>query len=235
MRVLINSQIFSDFDNPRIAITIAKNIDNKQLLPDIQVLLAEITKQIQSQFKSEALSQHPKIAAWRTAHRQFGSKPKDYPSSIEALYKRILKGQPLRPINPVVDIYNYISLKYMLPIGGEDIDKIKGTLELTYAGTNETPVTVLGKSEAQAPAQGEVIYKDNTSTICRRWNWREVARTALSSETKNCILVIEALNPITDNELRQAQTELSDLVNKYCSKRVENYLLSATNSIYEPA
>jgi len=116
MQIVVNPQIFTDFDNPRIGVLVARGIDNTHASPAIAERLNEVTQSIREQYQSETLSKVPAIAAWRDAHRQFGSKPKDYPSSIEALYKRILKGQDIGSINSLVDIYNYISLKYMLPL-----------------------------------------------------------------------------------------------------------------------
>lgn len=229
MNFAVDSRIFTDFDDPLIGVTIVNNADNTCDISDVHKQTVQLMKQIRQEYKSETLSQQPKIAAWRDAHRQFGSKPKDYLSSVEALYKRVLKGGDLSTINPLVDIYNYISLKYMLPAGGEDSDKIQGNLQLSYAGADEKSVIVLGKDEAQAPAPGEVIYKDDIGTICRRWNWREVERTILTAKTKNCILVLEAIEPVTKDELEKAQAELAKLVSKYCQAKVTNFIVSATS------
>lgn len=68
--------------------------------------------------------EHPHIAPWREEYRQFGAKPKKYRSSIENLIRRISKGEEIRHINKLVDIYNIISLKYVIPVGGEDLDKM---------------------------------------------------------------------------------------------------------------
>jgi DNA/RNA-binding domain of Phe-tRNA-synthetase-like protein len=83
------------------------------------------------QYGQQVISQLPKIAAWREAYRVFGVKAKDYPSSVGALYKRVTKGGSVAGINPIVDICNYISLKHMLPVGGEDTEKMTGDLQLS--------------------------------------------------------------------------------------------------------
>lgn len=225
----VNPQIFTDFNNPRIAVTVAQGLNNQADISDFEPQLAELAKKLEEQYGDQVISQLPKIAAWREAYRVFGVKAKDYPSSIEALYKRVTRGGSVAGINPLVDIYNYISLKYMLPAGGEDTDKMQGDLQLTFATADEKPVTVLGKDEAQAPAEGEIIYKDDEGTICRRWNWREVARTILTDETTNCILVLEALDPVTDDELEQAQKELGELVQKYCGGTIRHLRLDLDN------
>jgi DNA/RNA-binding domain of Phe-tRNA-synthetase-like protein len=71
----------------------------------------------------------PTIKVWREAFMKF-KKKKDNRSSIEALLKRVEKGNEVGKINPLVDIYNATSLIYGLPCGGEDIDSFVGNLRL---------------------------------------------------------------------------------------------------------
>jgi DNA/RNA-binding domain of Phe-tRNA-synthetase-like protein len=117
----------------------------------------------------------------------------------------------------------------MLPVGGEDIDKIKGDVVLTFATGNEKKVLLLGDTEARAPHEGEVIYKDDESTICRRWNWREAERTKLTEKTKNCLLVIEGLSPVTKKEIEDATGELKDLIKKHCGGSLKSDILNKDN------
>ena len=51
-------------------------------------------------------------------------------ASIEALLKRVSQGKTFDPINPLVDIYNSVSLEYAVPCGGEDLDQIAGQMHL---------------------------------------------------------------------------------------------------------
>ncbi|MBI5223734.1 hypothetical protein HY990_04905 [Candidatus Micrarchaeota archaeon] len=229
MKLIIDNRIFETFEGLNIGIVIAKNIDNHAQTTDIWDRIKERQQEILRELNSETLSMEPKIDCWRRAYTKFGGKPKENRSSIENLCKMILKGSELRPINSLVDIYNYISLKYVLPAGGEDLDKIKGEIHLTFATENESEVALLGEKEARKPHAGEVIYKDNISAICRRWNWKEADRTKLTNETKNAILVVEGLPPTTKNEIEMATTELSELIAKYCHGSVEMAILNEQN------
>ena len=173
--------------------------------------------------------EQPFIIPWREAYRKFGAKPKDYPSSIENLLRRTFKGEQVRHINKLVDIYNVISLKYLVPVGGEDLAKIEGNVLLTFAGDNETPVVLLGEQEARPPYPNEVIYKDNQGTICRRWNWKEVDRTKLTEQTVNAFIVIEGLPPIDREKIQKAVTELVELIKKYCGGEIQTAILDKSN------
>ena len=88
---------------------------------------------------------------------------------------------------------------------------------------------LLWDKEPNAPKLGEVIYRDDLETVCRRWNWREADRTKLTNETKNAILVIEALEPTTKEELQQALNELTELVEKHCNATTKIEILNQQN------
>src|SRR5262245_14972227 len=183
--LLVSDEIFRAFPEAILGIVIAQDIDNKGENAEVMNSLRAEEAQIPGRFANVAVNDHPNIAPWREAYRKFGAKPKDYPSSIENLVRRVLKGHQLPHINLLVDIYNSVSLRHIVPAGGEDLDKIEGDIELTFASDNEPPVKLLGEPEARSPKPGEVIYKDRISAICRRWNWKEADRTKFTEETKN--------------------------------------------------
>jgi DNA/RNA-binding domain of Phe-tRNA-synthetase-like protein len=116
-------------------------------------------------------------------------------------------GNHLGTINPLVDIYNSISLRYGLPCGGEDIDTFVGDIRLTKAVGNENFVT-LGTDENVPPYEGEIVYKDNEGAICRCFNWRESVRTMLTENTKNAFLCIELID---GRRLKEFENALKDL------------------------
>ncbi len=226
MKFKINPEIFKRFPGLNIGVIIVKGLNNTGESEEILKKLREKEEYIRNNYETETLSQNPKIDCWRKAYALFNGKPKENRSSIEALYRRIIKGEELRHINKLVDIYNLISIIYMLPAGGEDLNKTEGNIELAFATANEPSVLLLGERESRPPHEGEVIYKDNISAICRRFNWREADRTKLTEETKNCVLVIEALPPTTKEELYKVTAELKELVEKLCNGKTKYTILN---------
>ncbi|MFA6889170.1 MAG: phenylalanine--tRNA ligase beta subunit-related protein [Candidatus Woesearchaeota archaeon] len=225
MKLKIDQKIFEKFSGLTIGVVICKNLNNSGTSDEIQKEIRVQENNIKEKYNTETLSQHPKIDTWRKAYSLFGGEPKKNRSSIENLYKMILQGVQLRHINPLVDNYNFISLKYMVPVGGEDTDKIQGDVILTFAESNEPSVLLLGEKEPHSPHNGEVIYKDDISAICRRWNWREAERTKLTENTKNCFLVIEGLLPVTKVDIENATKELHTLVQKNCGGNISYIVL----------
>jgi DNA/RNA-binding domain of Phe-tRNA-synthetase-like protein len=233
MKFRIDNQIFEKFSGLNIGLIVAKELNNSGVLTEVEEKIRSEEERIRTNYDIETLSQNPKIDVWRKAYLAFSAKPKENKSSVENLYRLVLNGVNLRHINNLVDIYNFISLKYMLPVGGEDTDKIQGNVLLTFAGENEPPVLLLGEKEPRPPHLGEVIYKDDISTICRRWNWREADRTKFTEGTKNCILVIEGLSPVTKEEIETAAKELKEMIENYCGGKLAYSVLDKASSEIE--
>jgi len=225
MNLIISDTIFEDFPGLILGVVILHDIDNSQNKAEITELLRQAEAALTGKFGDTPVIEHPHVAIWREAYRKFGAKPKDYPSSVENLTRRVLNGAVIGHINNLVSLYNTISLKHILPVGGEDLDKIVSDVLLTRAGHDEPAILLLGEKEARAPHAGEIIYKDAAGAICRRWNWKEADRTKLTPETKNAFLVIESLPPVSRDVVETATRDLAELVERYCGGAVSTAFL----------
>lgn len=229
----IDPRILNDFPGVTIGIISAQNIDNTTKKKKVADLLERAQEDVAASIKREDIKEHPHIAPWREAYKKFGGEPKKNLPSVENLITRVVKKVPFGSVNTLVDLYNIISLKYMLPAGAEDLDTIKGNIELTYASKNEQPILLLGEKEARAPREGEAIYKDDNGTICRRWNWKEADRTKLTSQTHNAFFVLEGLPPVNKEYVTQATYALANLIEKFCGGEVSVAILDQNNASIE--
>ncbi|NIM90470.1 MAG: hypothetical protein GTO17_05925 [Candidatus Aminicenantes bacterium] len=224
MKFVIDPRILEKFPGLNVGIIRGKQIDNHGESAEILRLIREREAEIRSEFDPETFSQHPKIRAWREAYSSFGAKPKKYKSSVESLCRMVLKGNELRSINKIVDIYNYISLKHLVPVGGDDTAKVEGDIRLTFARGDES-FTPLNSEETETPREGEVVYADSKEVLCRRWNWRECDKTKMTEDTEEVLLVVEGLPPVTKEEVQKIIEELSTLISEYCSGKTRTFIL----------
>jgi DNA/RNA-binding domain of Phe-tRNA-synthetase-like protein len=201
------------FPEALIGIVVASGIDNRRAEEEARAELAAAVAQVTPAIDGHELAAHPAVAPWREAYRRFGVKPSRHRSSIEGLLRSVPAGGP-RSINPLVDLYNAVSLRHMLPCGGEDLAAVRGDMRLTLAAGGESFVP-LGSAEESPPLPGEVVYADDAGIICRAWNWREAERTKLTSETTRAVLVIEALPPRTAGDLLAACGDLAESVSNH--------------------
>jgi DNA/RNA-binding domain of Phe-tRNA-synthetase-like protein len=159
------------------------------------------------------INNNPHVTAWREAYKSFGAKPKKTSSSLEALWKRVDSGLPR--VNRLTDIYNAISIKHQIPLGGEDLDKYEGAPFLIRAkGDEDFDTKSGGESLVEHPSPGEVVWCDDGGVTCRRWNWRQCSRTALSDGTRNVLFILDALEQFSDDALEKAGDDLADELKK---------------------
>ncbi|MEN4522524.1 B3/4 domain-containing protein [Pantoea agglomerans] len=149
------------------------------------------------------------LAAWAEVFKAFGAKAKRTPCSAEALRKRVLRDGALPAIDPVVDLYNAISIRYALPVGGENIAAYAGEPRLVIADGSERFDTVKeGEVVYESPEPGEVIWRDDQGVTCRRWNWRQGVRTRLDASAQQMWFILESLPAMPLSALQQASDDL---------------------------
>ena len=230
-RLAIDAPIFEQFPDYQALILYAEEVKNFPSTQERIALLRSAEQECRNMLTLEELAHHRHIAAWRDASRRFGVKPKKYPCSLEALLQRTLKGQDLPAINGIVDLYNMLSLKDVLPVGGEDWSKLTSDLRLTYAQGHEPFLTTSeGQQHVTSPDPGEIVWADEAGLTCRRWNWRQGRRTQLTEETRSIYFVLDRLAPYPTETLLAAGSELKEHLRRWfpsCSITTE--LLSATH------
>ncbi len=227
-KLKIEPAVFEKFPDYIAVAIYAYGLDNYADGEYANIVLRQAEAESRANFANQTASENPHVAAWRLAYSGFGSKPSKYLCSVEALLSRVLKGQDLPNINPVVDVYNAVSLRYILPAGGEDLDKLESDLTLKFAVGNEKFVNLQnGEEVVTYPDAGEVIWADTKGVTCRRWNWRQCVRTALTRAASNAYFVLDRLPPFSVQTLEAAADELIVHIKQISPAcRVEREILS---------
>ncbi|KLV47360.1 hypothetical protein SH16_01087 [Aeromonas caviae] len=167
------------------------------------------------------------LAAWDQVFKGFGAKPARTPCSAQVLRKRVLRDGVLPAIDPVVDLYNAISIEYAIPVGGEDLAAYVGAPRLVIADGSECFDTLKeGLPTQEAPAPGEVVWRDDLGVTCRRWNWRQGIRTRLSLSSPRMWFILECLPPMLRTALWEAGDRLiAGLTQMMPGARIEQTLV----------
>lgn len=203
------------------------------LEPSMSGLAADTIVQRAERSAREALADRPveevpHVAAWREAYRGFGAKPQRTRHSLEALLRRAPDGLPR--VNLLTDIYNAVSVIHQVPVGGEDLSRYAGPPRLLRASGQEPFDTVAGgEAVVEHPEPGEVVWCDDDGVTCRRWNWRQARRTALTDGTTSALFILDALDPMTDGQLAAAADELVAQLRLGPRVRVAQRVLRAGN------
>ena len=213
--LIVDNTFWAIFPQAKIYTLIVNGINNH--IPDIsdnyQTMLNQAEEEAKQYLTAKDFKDNIVIAEWREVLTKF-KKKKGARSSNEALLKRVSQGKTFDPINPLVDIYNSVSLEYAVPCGGEDIDQIASQMHLGVATGNED-FYPLGAEKSDPPRAGKVIYYDQKGAVCRSLNWRDGKRTMLTEDTTNAILIMEA---ITDSQRERADKAIQALKQKIAAE-----------------
>ncbi|GMR22442.1 MAG: phenylalanine--tRNA ligase beta subunit-related protein [Acidobacteriota bacterium] len=220
-KIVVTDDVFELFPDFYRGLVLVKDVTIRKSYKPVRRLLRE-------QVDSPAALADPRLLAWEEAHRKFGSDPERFPPSIQALLSRVTAEPNLPFINSVVALFNTISLKHVVPCGGDDVDRVDGDLVLGRADGNESFVA-LGSQESESPEPGEVIYFDDGSNnvLCRRWNWRNGDRTKIEETSKRLVINVDGLPPTTPEMVRDARDELAELLREHGQADVETTDLNA--------
>jgi DNA/RNA-binding domain of Phe-tRNA-synthetase-like protein len=211
------ADVTNSFPDYCVAVVVAEGLTIAPERPAaLDALIAEREAATRAQWGGMELSQIPGVAAWRAAYKGFGIKQTRYRSSVERLVKNVLAGRSLARVNAFVDLYNAVSLAHVLPLGADDFDKVTPPLGFRYARVGDSFVDMADSETGEAPEApkaGEVVYADADHVLCRRWNWRQDARSLITPETTRGVVTLQANGA---GDVVAAAADLVDLIRKFC-------------------
>lgn len=179
-----------------VAVVRARGLENGPSDPRSTSLLRRAEERGLRELDGGGSAEHPYLVAWRKAYGAFGAKAQRTPCSAEALMRRVARREGIPAINRLVDLYNAVSVEFVIPVGGEDLSRIVGPSRLTRATGAEPFETVReGEPIVDRPDAGEVVWIDDAGVTCRRWNWRQCVRTRLTEVSTGGFFVLERLEP----------------------------------------
>jgi DNA/RNA-binding domain of Phe-tRNA-synthetase-like protein len=224
----IAPEIFAAFPDYCRGVVIAHDVQNGVAPEELVRMLRQEETAARERLNVDTLTTEPRLASWREAFRQLGYKPGDFRPSIEALLRRVLRGQELPSINTLVDIGNIVSLRHLLPIGGHAIDVLTQDITLRPAAGAEEFVP-FGSEEMEHPAPGEFVFVEGNQVLTRRWIWRQANHTLTLPGTTAIEFNIDGLTPVTETDVEVAARDVMELVKCFCGGRMRLEILSRQN------
>ena len=163
--------------------------------------IANLKNDCINELASLAVDEIPRVSRWKTTYKEMGASPK-YMSSVESLLSRFMEKKELYKINPLVDLYNWLSLSTQTPMAAYDIESIAGEVQLRMAAKGEPFVPLGNPKQTEKTKNGEVIYADEARVICRYWNYRDCHETRIIESTSHAIVFGDLLREDNDEHLR---------------------------------
>ncbi|MFJ9917360.1 B3/4 domain-containing protein [Actinacidiphila glaucinigra] len=216
------------FPDTLVALVIATGLRGHEPWPESTEALADLEQRFADGTWRPADETDPRIDAWHTAYRSFGTNPRRIRPSVDALGRRLAKRGTLPRINPAVDSYNAVSVHHGLPAGAFDLDNVTGDVVIRHADGTET-FTPLGESDTvEHPRPGEIIYADDAQVLTRQWNHRDAHRTRVTEDSTRVAFILETVHASRDGRLLEvAADELRGLLAPHAGGTAVRYLGAA--------
>ncbi|CAF1486645.1 unnamed protein product, partial [Rotaria sordida] len=233
MKFIIEDRVFKAIPGLRVAIIVAKDIKyNENIKLKIKNILQTYWKEGSHGCQTYPnVQSHPQIKVWRDCFQSLGIPPKKYASSIESLLKRAVKQSEARSINPLVDLYSAMSLRYILPFGAFDINDLSKDipLELRFTKSSDT-FMALDENQSNQVQENEVAYTIGSQVLTRFINWKQSKYGLVKEQTTNIIFMSEILSSIPQNILEQMIVELVQLIKDLFNVQCRIHILDASNT-----
>ena len=192
MGLTVADDVFERFPGMGIAVAVAHDLDNASERPEAAAAWRAAWDAAGAAADSGHARQHPRVAPWRDRFRAIGVSPKEFPSSVEALLRRALKGGAPFRINPLVDFYNTVSLRHVVPAGGFDLGQLDENLELRLTRAGDRFQALDAPAPEPVPP-GEVAYADGPTVLTRHFVWRQSWPGLITADTRSVVLLAEIL------------------------------------------
>ncbi len=213
-KIIVDPQIKANFPDARIGWMLA-DLNVQESHPYAEELKKTLAAALALRgITEENLTSHPDIARWREVFRSMGVKPNKYKSTVEALVKRVLKGQNMWDISSVVDVYNCVTVLTFLALGAFDTAYIDGDVVLRYAKEGETFLPLGSEEEIIPTDPRQIVYADNSKIISWLWCYRDTRLTGVTLKTKEAVFIMDTAFTLETMSVEDGMALLSEHLQK---------------------
>ncbi|TAK24296.1 MAG: tyrosine--tRNA ligase [Chloroflexota bacterium] len=192
MRFSLDGALLNRVPETAVTLVVAEAIEDVGGSDAIRRMLDDAVAEVRARFDRGGIEHSTEVKAWHGALRALGVDPKSHPPSIETLVRRALADDAPR-LGPLVDIANAVSLRYLLPVGAHDVDRLRGDFGVRLASGDEY-FTGLGESGVVRVPAGEPVYADQREVRTRWWVGRQGDRGKVTAASKTVIFPIDSVD-----------------------------------------
>ncbi len=223
MQFRLSDEVLEAFPQFCVAGVIALGVNNNQRCASAELKAAE--NEAGQSLAEQPLTATPSFQAWRQAFAQQGLDPEQYLSAGEALLRRVAQGERLPSISAAVDLGNAVSLRWRVPIGAHDIDRLSGDFVVRQARAGDQFTPVGASQSEELPGGDEIVYADEQEVRTRRWVWRLGENAKITRRSQNIFFPIDGFLGVDAEAARAAAGELAELVRRQLGGEVVSFFV----------
>lgn len=205
----IDKKVFEKLPNYCVGFVVVKGFNNSSFNDKVEQLLDKNVLDFYLNKKDANIREL--VKPYRDAFYELNMNPNKFMCSIEALLKRVQKNGELPHINTIVDLGNALSVKYEIPLGAHDIDKLNGDLEIRFSTLSDTFLP-LGETQQEIMPNDELVYSSGNIIKTRRWIWRQSDDGKITDKSCNIVFPIDGFIDINKNKVIELRDELTEIL-----------------------
>jgi DNA/RNA-binding domain of Phe-tRNA-synthetase-like protein len=204
----------------RGAFAVLCGLDNRASHPGLEAWRNAVAQRLAAELHPDFVEADPVLRGFRELHDQVNRSNKRFVSSAEALVGLFQRKGVIPVLNPLVDIYNLVSLETRLSLGAHDTAHVVGAimLRLTAGGERFVPLGAVGPEPIQP---GEYCYVDDTGEVLCRLEHRQCERTKVTAATTSCFYILQGNRATPRAMLEAALRRLVERTLELCGGREE--------------
>lgn len=194
LEIQLSSALIAQIPNFKLGIIEYKNItvgDSPQMVKGRLQLFQE---SLYFELENKNVTDLPGIQEWRKIFKMTGKDTNRYRHSAEALMRRVQKQNYLSSVQSAIDINNFFSLQYQVPIGIYDEDLLFEPVTIRIGQEGEEYLGLNGRLNS---LEHLIISSDQKGPFGSPFVDSE--RTPVTEKTKNALQIIY-LKPSTEME-----------------------------------
>jgi DNA/RNA-binding domain of Phe-tRNA-synthetase-like protein len=149
--------------------------------------IARLGDEVRSRFTDLSPAEISELRPARDLYRSFGIDPTKTRPSSESLLRRLLKGKEFPSVSNAVDLSNYLAVRFLLPIGLYDADKVEGDAVLRRGHAGES---YAGIRKSEVHLAGRPVLVDDVGAFGNPTS--DSFRTSVTDSTRSLLLVLFA-------------------------------------------
>jgi len=220
MKITIKKDVFVKLPKFQVGFIVLRGIYNRQRYEESVDLLQKITKLVQLEFNKETYKSHALISPWAAVQQEYGAAAKHYHTNVEKLMLQVLHKKKVVANDTMTNLLRFLSLKNIMPMSIDDMDKIIGDIYFGVAGKKER------RKVLSTLKPGQIYYEDKKDVLGVKLNYWKNPRTRVQKTSKNILMHIDALPPVTEKKLREILRESALVLETFFGVKTKVVILS---------
>jgi len=179
-------------------------------------VITALCADLREEFGRAPIGSVPGVEWARKLYSSVGIDPTKHRPSSEGLLRRALKGEPLHPVNTLVDALNWCSLEYLVPMGLYSVARIEGGVVLRRGQAGEA---YEGIGRGIINLDGRLVAADHHGAFGSPTS--DSYRTAVSTDTTHALALLYVPVGFPEDELAEAVETFAERAEGWCGGQVE--------------